>query len=355
MRILHIITSSVLGGAQSVVENLAMEQSKRFDVYIISGGTGDAWENLNAKIQVHLLKELNRNISLKDIVVFNKLRKLKKVINPDVIHLHSSKMGVLGRLVFDTEKIVYTVHGFDSIRIANRKFLFVEKLLKTKAYKIIGVSKYDEINLNNEEIFSNVKCIYNGIDDISEKTDINYNNDILCKIDLIRQKYEHIICCIARDDYPKRIDLFFKIAEQLPVFAFVWIGNDISYTSLSDNIFLFGKVPSAAIYLKYMDLFILPSNYEGLPMSIIEALSISLPVVASDVGGISELIDGTNGFTSENKVEDFTSKINKILSDPVIYNSMSKKARETYENKFTLEMMADNYEKVYTEINSKNE
>ena len=354
MKILHIITLSELGGAQSVVYNLVNEHSKKHEIHIISGGNGDAWEGLR-RVKVHLIKDLYRNISLKDIAVLKELRKLKKVINPDVIHLHSSKMGVLGRLVFDAKKIVYTVHGFDSIRIANRKFLFVEKLLKNKAYKIIGVSKYDEINLTKEEIFSNVECIYNGIDDISEKTYINYNKAILYKIDSIKQKYNFIVCCIARDNQQKKIDLFIEIAKQMPDIAFVWMGNDNSYTRLSDNIFLFGKVPTAAVYLKYMDLFVLPSNYEGLPMSIIEALSMSLPVVASDVGGISELLDGTNGFTSENRVEDFTSKINRILSDPVLYKSMSKKARETYENKFTLKMMADNYERVYNEIYSKNE
>jgi hypothetical protein len=100
--------------------------------------------------------------------------------------------------------------------------------VKNRAYKIIGVSKYDEINLNKEDIFSNVECIYNGIDDISEKTDINYNKAILYKIDSIRQKYKHIICCIARDDYPKRIDLFFKLAEELPDIAFVWMGLMVS-------------------------------------------------------------------------------------------------------------------------------
>ncbi|MDD3723963.1 MAG: glycosyltransferase [Bacteroidales bacterium] len=354
MRILHVITLSELGGAQSVVYNLVNEHSKKHEVHIISGGNGNAWEGLK-RVKIHLVKDLYRNISLKDIAVLNELRKLKKVINPDIIHLHSSKMGVLGRLVFDTKKIVYTVHGFDSILVANKKFLFVEKLLKNRAYKIIGVSKYDEVNLKKEGIVSNVKCIYNGIEDISEKTNLTYNPDILNKFDSIRQKYKFIVCCIARDNQQKKIDLFIEVAKQMPDIAFVWMGNDNSYTKLSDNIFLFGKVSTAAFYLKYMDLFILPSNYEGLPMSIIEALSMSLPVVASDVGGISELIDGTNGFTSENKVEDFASKINKILSDPVIYNSMSKKARETYENKFTLKMMADNYEKVYNEINSKNE
>ena len=352
MRILHIITLSELGGAQSVVYNLVKEHSKEHEIHIISGGNGDAWEGLS-RVRVHLIKELDRNISVKDIVVLNKLRKFEKIINPDVVHLHSSKIGAFGRLIYDSSKIVYTVHGFDSIRIVNRKFLFVERLLKNKAYKIIGVSKYDVINLNKEEIVYNVECIYNGIDDISEKSDINYNTDILSKIDSIRQKYEHIVCCIARDNQQKKIDLFFDIAKQMPGIAFVWMGNDNSYTNLSDNIFLFGKVLSASLYLKYMDLFILPSNYEGLPMSIIEALSMSLPVVASDVGGISELLDGTNGFTSNNRVEYFTSKINKILSDPVLYASMSKKARETYEKKFTLKMMADNYERIYKEIISK--
>jgi glycosyltransferase involved in cell wall biosynthesis len=352
MKILHIITLSEIGGAQSVVYNLVNEHSKKHEVHIISGGNGYAWEGLK-RVKIHLVKELYRKISLKDIAVLNKLRKLKNIINPDVVHLHSSKMGAFGRLIFDTKKIVYTVHGFDSILVANKKFLFVEKLLKNRAYKVIGVSKYDEVNLKKEGIISNVKYIYNGIEDVTEKTDINYNKNILCKIDSIRQKYEHIICCIARDDYPKRIDLFFKIAEQLPDFAFVWMGNDNSYTNLSDNIFLFGKVPSASLYLKYMDLFILPSNYEGLPMSIIEALSMSLPVVASDVGGISELLDGTNGYTVDNSVSDFSVKINKILSNTLLYKSMSEEARETYEKKFTLKKMADNYERIYKEIISK--
>lgn len=353
MKILHVVTLSILGGAQSVVENLAKRQSEKHKVYVISGGSGEAWENFDDKIQVYLIKELQRKLSIKDIITLIKLLSFKHKINPDIVHLHSSKVGVLGRLAFNKNRIIYTVHGFDSIRIANRKFLFVEKLLKNKAYKIIGVSKYDVINLNKEDIIYNVECIYNGIDNISEKTDTNYNADILSKLDSIRQNYKHIVCCIARDNQQKKIDLFFDIAKQMPSIAFVWMGNDNSYTNLSDNIFLFGKVPSASLYLKYMDLFILPSNYEGLPMSIIEALSMSLPVVASDVGGISELLDGTNGYTVDNSVSDFSVKINKILSNTLLYKSMSKEARETYEKKFTLKKMADNYERIYKEIISK--
>lgn len=350
MKILHIITLSELGGAQSVVRNLANAQSNEDEVFIISGGNGAAWQSLNPKINVYLIKELRRSISLWDLFVLRKLIEFKKLINPDVIHLHSSKIGALGRIIFDKEKIIYTIHGFDSILVANKKFLIIEKLLKNRAYKIICVSKYDEFNLKKVGIVSNVECIYNGIEDFSKQKEETLGYEEKKKIDLIRKNYKYIVCCIARDDYPKKIDLFFEIAKVLPQIAFVWIGNSKCYTGLSENIHLLGKIPDAYRYLQFVDLFILPSNYEGLPISIIEALSFSLPVVASNVGGISELLDGINGMTAENSVDDFSLKIERILYDSKLYKSISKNARLTFENKFTLEIMARNYRKVINEI-----
>lgn len=350
MKILHIITLSELGGAQSVVANLAQAQSEEDEVFIISGGDGTTWKNLNPKINVYLIKELHRSISLQDLIVLRKINELKKLIKPDVVHLHSSKMGAFGRIIFDKNKIIYTVHGFDSILVANKKFLFVEKLLKNRAHKIISVSRYDEFNLKKAGIASNVECIYNGIEDPSKQMEKSLGFEEKKKIDVIKKNYKYIVCCIARDDSPKKIDLFFEIAKRFTNIAFVWIGNSKSYTGLSGNIHLFGKIPDASRYLQFVDMLILPSNYEGLPMSIIEALSFSLPVVASNVGGISELLSGKNGMTAENSVEDFSLKIEKILFNPDLYKSISKNARLTFENKFTLEIMARNYRKVINEI-----
>ena len=92
----------------------------------------------------------------------------------------------------------------------------------------------------------------------------------------------------------------------------IWIGNTKRYQN-TQNLFWTGVKPNAFLYLKYCDLFVLPSNFEGLPISIIEAFSFSKPVVASKVGGITELLDNENGFAVDNTAECFSDKISNIL------------------------------------------
>lgn len=353
MKIFHIITLSALGGAQSVVFNLANAQSQENEVYIISGTGGAAWVGLNPCIKIITICQLRRSISLYDIIVLFQLIYFRILLKPDIIHLHSSKIGVLGRLAFSKKKIVYTVHGFDSIRIANSKFLFIEKFLKNKAAQIVGVSKYDFDSLSKEGIDKNISYVYNGIDDKFHLPSYGYKDAIIDKLKDIKKHYPKIVLCIARDDKQKKIDLFFEIALKLPDIAFIWIGNERKYNIISKNIFLFGIRPFASAYLPYADLFILPSNYEGLPMSIIEALSFGKPVVASNVGGISELLDGNNGFAVENNADEFVMKIEMILFDASLSLKMGENARNTYLEKFTIDKMAKGYEEIYYMIMNK--
>ena len=105
--------------------------------------------------------------------------------------------------------------------------------------------------------------------------------------------------------------------------------------------------------LDQADLFMLCSDFEGLPMSIIEALSHGKPVVASAVGGIAELLDGTNGHAVENRPEAFAEKIEAIFADNGRYETMSHAARATYERSFTIDSMEDGYRKIYDRINRK--
>ena len=76
-----------------------------------------------------------------------------------------------------------------------------------------------------------------------------------------------------------------SIATLLPDYAFVWIGNQSEVKEYPKNVFFMGNIPDAGKYNSIADLFILPSNYEGLPMVILEAMSAGKPVVASNVGG----------------------------------------------------------------------
>lgn len=348
MKILHVITLSTLGGAQSVVINLSNEQIKHHEVFIISSEEGTAWNLLDGRINVIKIKEIKRKIGLLDIIVLLKLFYYRFKINPDVIHLHSSKMGVLGRIAFPSSRIIYTVHGFDSIRLAHRCFLFPERILQFFCKFIVGVSQYDKKMLNMEGIKHNVRMIYNGLfDPISVQYDLD--DSFILKIKEIKQKYKKTIFCIARDTPPKKDELFFSIAEQNPDYAFIWIGNSNPHTN-TNNLFWAGLKEKAFMYLPYCDLFLLPSNFEGLPMSIIEAMAFSKPIVASNVGGISELLDGTNGFAVENTVDAFSEKINQLLGDEIKLKKAGDISRHKYIANFNLEQMIDNYNKLYLEI-----
>jgi glycosyltransferase involved in cell wall biosynthesis len=165
MKIFQIVTLSELGGAQSVVVKLSNALSKEHEVIVIAGeGDGKMFQLLNPNIRYIKLNSLKRKISpvneIRTIYSFNQLYQKYK---PDIIHLHSSKAGILGRLVFPKNKVIYTVHGFDSIRLEYRQYLPVERFLQNRCKAIVAVSHYDENNLRSEHINHNVKCVYNGI------------------------------------------------------------------------------------------------------------------------------------------------------------------------------------------------
>lgn len=344
MRVLQVITLCELGGAQTVVANIANSICDNHDVIVASGeGDGKMWHMLDERVQRIHCRHLKRNISLvNDLRTWYDLWKLGRQFKPDVVHLHSSKAGLLGRLAFPSKKIVYTVHGFDTVRIANRKFLFLEKMMQRCCRAIVAVSEYDRRNLDAENIKNNVSTVYNGTLPPEETEGLSFG---------IPSKYKKTILCIARVSYPKNSVLFMEVAKLLPEYAFVWIGNKEPVEGAPENAFFLGNIPNAAMYCSLADMFMLPSDYEGLPIVIIEAMSHGKPVVASNVGGISELVhDDVNGFTLENKAALFADKIRYILEDSQVYDRMSKASKAMYEKDFTVEKMTGEYKKVYNAV-----
>ena len=347
MIILQVITLCELGGAQSVVVNLANRLSEEHRVIVAAGeGDGKMWPLLSPKIERVRIPSLLRKLSpVNDVKTIFELRKLYRKYKPDIIHLHSSKVGILGGVAFPKSKVVYTVHGFDSIRVAYRKYLPIEKALQNRCRAIVGVSRYDERNLLNEGITNHVSMIYNGI-----YPPCNLSADPFTGI----KGYKRKVLCIARLAAPKRIDLFLEVAALLPQYAFIWIGNKENVTMKhTDNVFFMGNLPNAGAYNRYADLFFLPSNYEGLPIVIIEALACGKPVVASAVGGISELLDGNNGFAVENTASRMAEKIEYILSDETMYRQMALAAEQTYLQSFTVDKMVDGYVQIYNAVTGK--
>ena len=343
---MQVITKSNLGGAQSVVLNIANQLCKQGHEVIVVSGTDDGkmWGMMNPSITKVVCANLQRAVSpVKDLKALLELRKIYKQYRPDVVHLHSSKAGLLGRLAFPSKKVVYTVHGFDSIRLSFKVFLPLEKMMQRFCAAIVGVSQYDVRTMNECNITHNVTYVYNGIRRSPYDATLRWN--------VPTEKYKKTVLCIARVSPQKKLDLFLEIAARMPQYAFVWIGNQMEIESHPSNTYFLGNVPDAGRYCQLADLFILPSNYEGLPMVILEAMSFGLPVVASNVGGVSEIVvNDQTGYAVQNTLEEFTGSISRILEDEKLYARMKQNAEERFEKELTAEEMLKGYLKIYKKI-----
>ena len=293
---------------------------------------------LNPKIKQEHCQHLKRALSpINDFRTLFTFWNLYRKYKPDVIHLHSSKAGMLGRIAFPSSKVIYTVHGFDSIRLAYRKFLPIERFMQRFCKAIVGVSKYDEKWMKEEGIIKNVHTIYNGIKKIESAS-----------YPLPFESQRKKILCIARISKQKKLELFLETAQLLPEYDFIWIGNQYEIKEHPSNVYFLGNIPNASIYNEETNVFMLPSNYEGLPMVIIEAMSYKRPIVASNVGGISEIVqNGENGFTVENTAEEFAKRIKEILEDEDKYIQFSQNSYKRFLQDLTVEKMVESYLELY--------
>lgn len=363
MKVLYCITSSSWGGAQLNVLELCNDQINRGnEVVFVVGNSGPLLERVKKikGVKALLLPSLKREISpLNDIKTIFKLHKLIKREAPDIVHLHSSKAGTLGRLatIGTNAKNVFTVHGWAFTEgsgswMKRGLYTIVEKLVEPFTDLFICVSQYDEkIGLNHKVLkprHNNYCVVHNGapIEDSSHNRQFINNEKIkfimtarfspqkdqatllkaISKVD--KSKYELILV----GDGPTKQENE-KLAEEL---------------GISDNVTFTGFKSDVNESLKDADVYILSTKYEGLPISIIEAMSQHLPIIATNVGGNSELIKD-NGFLI-NGENDLTDKINWFINHPESVETMGKKSFELFVDEFSLEKCMQETNKQYLEL-----
>ena len=375
-KILYVITLPEIGGAQKYVLDLACNLKDKYEVMVASGGKlgSPLFQKLEQeKIEYYPLKHLKREIDpLHDILAVFEMRKLIKMFKPDIIHLNSSKAGVIGSLgsVGLKTKVIYTAHGFvfnEPMNIIKKKiYLYAEKFSAIYKNKIIAISEKDkQIGIKNK-IAPKEKfvTIQNGLN----LNDINFLSKEESRRELNLSQNHKVIGVIA-NYYPTKalhrlIEAAGIIIQDFNNAKFILIGDGPQRKSLEEQIkkmrltnnFLFGPIKNAARYLKALDVFVLPSVKEGFPYAILEAMAAEEPIVATKVGGVPEIItDGENGFLVESvqgKVE--TKTIKKIaektiyyLKQPEIAEIFTTNAYKKLINKFTLEQMIQKTEEVY--------
>lgn len=273
-------------------------------------------EQLSGKITPILINNLVRELNLKeDIKAYLKLSKLIKKVKPDIVHCHSSKAGVIGRLAAKrrgVKKIFYTPHAYSFLApefSEKKKFLFVqiEKFLsrfsttQTFCVSIGEMQAALEVNLDKTDKF---QVIYNGLPEI----DLPSKETIRAQLGL--EKTVVVIGNNARMSEQKNPMFFMEIAQKMirqnANWHFVWAGDGqlmplfqsfIKQNGLEKNIHLLGERPDSETVVTAYDIFLTTSQYEGLPYAPIEAMRAGVPILATNVVGNSELvIEGKNGY-----------------------------------------------------------
>ena len=354
-KVLHIV-ESFGSGVFTFLVDLVNGTDDDFDITIAYGVREETLENFkdyfSDKIKFVRVENFTRSISpKKDLKALKEIKKIIKEEKPDIVHLHSSKAGVLGRLAVNGSKIkmFYNPHGFSFLKQDDSKFKrsvywLIEKItaMVNRKCTIVGCSngEYEEAKKLNK----NSICINNGID--IEKLDKETSGFKEKKIDFDNLK----ICTVGRIGYQKNPEMFNKIAESFPNLQFTWIGDgDLKDKLTSPNITITGwKTREETLkILNEHDVFVLCSLWEGLPISLLEAMYFKKICIVSDcIGNRDVIVDGENGFVA-NKLEEYLKIIQSLLERKIDINGIIKKAREDVVCKFNIKLMIDKYETKY--------
>lgn len=392
-KILYIITKSNFGGAQRYVYDCATSFRETYDVSVALGGFGPlAHELVKKDVEVVSLEHLGSDVNIfNEFKSFFSLLALYKKVEPDIIHLNSSKAGGIGAFaarVYNIgrkekkAKIIFTAHGWaftdPRFAIVRKILLFLQWLTIRTADVTIAVSREtkQEIASFYPRLSEKIATIHNGIGRV----------ETLYPRDARKALVEHTpfsgvidlwsnqtlwIGTIAELNKNKGIDIALAAIHELKdyfyehnvslVYFVLGEGEDrkeleemVRKYKLSSLVFMPGFVENASLYLRAFDIFLLPSRKEGFPYVVLEAGAAGVPVISTEVGGVPEVIhDETSGLLvlPDNK-EKLKEAILEYARDPRERHEHGMHLQETVTHNFTLEKMLRKTYELYESLYS---
>jgi len=363
LKIAYVITrSDVIGGAGVHLLDLAEAAMQAgHEVVILAGGQGIlALRAREYGIPYVPLKNLSRNLNfLRDMLGYFELKKALGAIRPDLVHLHSSKAGVLGRIAAHRLNIpvVFTAHGWAFTEGVSRPlriiYRIIEKFTANLTDRIITVSDYDRhlalrLKVGHAGL---ITTVHNGVPDI----------ELPDRQPATGQTVRLIM--VARFEEPK--DQAFLLDALACVESADWtlelVGDGPQLAAarqqavelgLGERVIFSGECTDVQQRLMRADVFLLISNWEGLPLTIIEAMRGGLPVIASDVGGVGELVqDGQNGYlVARGNRQALIEAISALSGSAAMRKQMGEAGRNIYQKNFTFRQMLDATLGIYDQV-----
>ena len=366
-RLLHITHDLQIGGLQQVIVNLCKyTDTSQFDISVLCLRERGVYTKDVEKlgIPVFLLPQKKNGIDYFSFLKVSQFIRREKI---DIIHTHNTQPlidGVIGALL---DRRVKTIIHTDHARSFpdKKRYMFAEWLISHFVTKMVGVSEHTSKNLSKYEKIApeKIATIYNGVDPKPYSVSLNRKR-YLKKLGI--DTNGPVIGLGVRLSEQKGITYLLKAApliiEAFPRVSIVIAGEGDLETDLkkesrdlgiNKNIFFLGPRLDIPLLIKALDLYVLPSLWEGLPMVLLEAMAAGCPIIATNVGGNSIAIqDKVNGFlVAPADPVALANSIITLLNDPTLMNKYAQSSLDIFKKKFSAEMMAVKYEKLYKLVN----
>jgi glycosyltransferase involved in cell wall biosynthesis len=373
VKIVTVVSRMNVGGVASLLigymENL---DKNKFEHVLITGNCEDNETDLlkqtNFEGKVIYLQNLKRSVGVfKDLITFIEMRKILKSLSPDIVHTHTAKAGLIGRLsalsLRNKPLIIHTYHGhllygYFSALIS---FLIVtiERVLAWGTNLLIADSMQVKIDLLNYGVGKekNWQVVSPGI------RKLPYIESDVARNELGISKDANLICWIGRFTNIKNPMLAAQSFSTLKnktnkKFTMIMVGDGELFTSVQEyisnnklDIKLVGWKTNVSNFLAASDILLLTSKNEGFGMVIAEAGWYGKPTISTKVGGVTEFIsNGETGVLIDSNEDDISDAISLLFEDRSLMNKIGANAKKQTNNLFTSEIFTKKHEEIYLKI-----
>lgn len=347
LRVLLLITRGEPGGAQLHVLELVRALRGEVEYQVVVGD--DEWLSGELRalgVAVEVLPSLQRSVDPRaDVRTLAALRALIRRVRPHLVHTHSTKAGVLGRLAGRSlgVPVLHTAHAWsfsDGLPWSRRAFAIpVEAALGRVTDRFIAVSEADREVAVRWHVArpDQVEVIHNGIPDVAERAE--------------PAAPEPVVVMVARMAAPKDHRLLLEAVAEVPGLRLRLVGDGpdrpaveaaVRELGLADRAELLGVRRDVAAILAQAQVCALVSRQEGFPLAVLEGMRAGLPVVASDVGGIREAItDGVHGYlVPRGDKAALRDRLSHLAKSPDLRATMGRAGRNSWDEHFRASVTA---------------
>ena len=372
IKIIHILHS--VGGVdvslRLILENL---DNTIFENIIIHGNKDtqnifvDKSQNKLTSFKTSIIREIS---FFDDILSIFQAYKITKQIKPNVIHAHSAKGGVIGRLIgfLLGIKVLYTPQAFSYLssekKISRFLFLLIEKLFASNNNYLLASSISEKNRAISEVGYkkSNVLLFNNSINEINSIEELTIE----------KTWPDNYICTVGRPSYQKNIELMIRVLKEVNKnldthLVIMGVGhhsdkletvkNLIKELGLEKSITLLEWTNRENVFniIKHSKVYLSTARYEGLPYSVIEALALSKPCIVSDCDGNRDLIQNNyNGYVIKNEdIYEYSDKIIHLLNDNDLLHKLSDNALICFNQNYNIKKNIQFLEQIYTDYSTK--